>query len=47
MMDKNSIEYCLQMLCDFCNMSDEEFAEKYPDAPDEFIHPVHGKLVDT
>ena len=24
-----------------------EFKEKYPDEPDEFIHPVHGKQVDT
>ena len=47
MMDKNSVEYALQMFYDSCNMSDEEFKEKYPDEPDEFIHPVHGKQVGT
>ena len=47
MMDKNSVEYALQMFYDSCNMSDEEFKEKYPDELDEFIHPVHGKQVDT
>lgn len=47
MMDKNSVEYALQMFYDSCNMSDEEFKEKYPDEPDEFIHPVYGKQVDT
>ena len=46
MMDKNSVEYALQMFYDSCNMSDEEFNEKYPDEPDEFIHPVHGKQID-
>lgn len=47
MMDKNSVDYAFQMFYDFCRMSDEEFKEKYPDEPDEFIHPVHGKQVDT
>lgn len=46
-MDKNSVEYAFQMFYDYCNMSDEEFNEKYPDEPDEFIHPVHGKQVST
>ena len=35
MMDKNSVEYALQMFFDYCDMSDEEFNEKYPDEPDE------------
>lgn len=47
MMDKNSVDYAFQMFYDFCSMSDEEFKEKYPDEPDEFIHPVHGKQVGT
>ena len=47
MMDKNSVDYAFQMFFDYCDMSDEEFNEKYPDEPDEFIHPVHGKQVGT
>ena len=40
MMDKNSVEYALQMFYDSCNMSDEEFNEKYPDEPgDAYHHP--------
>ena len=47
MMDKNSVDYAFQMFYDFCSMSDEELKEKYPDEPEKFSHPVHGKQVGT
>ena len=43
-MDKNSADYGLQMLYDSFELSDEEFAEKYPKT-DEFTDPLHGKRV--
>ena len=45
MIDKNSVDYAFQMFFDYYSMSDEEFKEKYPEQPDKFIHPVHGKQV--
>ena len=47
MMDKNSVDYAFQMFYDYCSMSDEEFKEKYPEQPEEFTDPVHGKRVGT
>ena len=47
MMDKNSVDYAFQMFYDYCSMSDEDFREKYPEQPEEFTDPVHGKRVGT
>ena len=46
-MDKNSVDYAFQMFYDYCRMSDEEFQEKYPEYPNEYADPIHGKRVGT